>query len=121
MKLKFALPIVLAVLLCAAPAFVRAAPAPSAPRRIEVSAKRFEFLPGEITLKKGEPVVLVLKSVDVAHGVRFKELGIETKADKGKTSEVAFTPDKTGTFIGHCSVFCGSGHGSMTLTIHVVE
>jgi len=91
------------------------------PRRIEVTAKRFEFQPGEITLKKGEPVVLVLKSADVAHGIRFKELGVDAKVGKGQTSEVAFTPDKDGTFVGHCSVFCGSGHGGMTLTLHVVD
>jgi cytochrome c oxidase subunit II len=92
------------------------------PRRIEITAKRFDFAPGEITLKKGEPVVLVLKSTDVPHGVRFKELGIETKISKGKdSSELAFTPNKTGTFVGHCAVFCGSGHGKMALTIHVVD
>ena len=43
------------------------------------------------------------------------------KVSKGGTAEIAFTPDKTGTFVGHCSVFCGSGHGEMTLTLHVVE
>ena len=91
------------------------------PRRIEVTAKRFDFSPAEITLKKGEPVVIVLASLDVPHGVRFRELGIETKADKGKSSELAFTPDKVGDFVGHCAVFCGAGHGKMTLTLHVVE
>lgn len=96
-------------------------PAQSAPRRVEVTAKRFAFTPGEITLKKGEPVVLVLTSIDVPHGIRFKELGIETKAGKGQSSELAFTPQNTGTFVGHCAVFCGSGHGTMTLTLHVVE
>ena len=121
MKLQYALPAIFAAFLVAAPLSVQAAPAPSAPRRIEVTAKRFAFLPGEVTLKKGEPVVLVLKAADVPHGIRFKELGIETKAGKGQTSELAFTPDKTGTFIGHCSVFCGSGHGAMTLTLHIVE
>jgi cytochrome c oxidase subunit 2 len=91
------------------------------PQRIEVSAKRFAFSPSAVTLKKGQPAVLVLKSEDVPHGIRFKELGIDTKADKGKTSEVAFTPTRTGTFVGHCAVFCGAGHGNMTLTIHVVD
>jgi heme/copper-type cytochrome/quinol oxidase subunit 2 len=42
--------------------------AETAPQRIEITAKRFAFEPGEITLKKGQPVVLVLKSADVAHG-----------------------------------------------------
>jgi cytochrome c oxidase subunit 2 len=92
-----------------------------APKKIEVVAKRFEYQPGEITLKKGEPVVIALRSEDVAHGIHFKELNLQAKIDKGGTGQLAFTPDKTGTFVGHCSVFCGSGHGGMTLTIHVVE
>ncbi len=96
-------------------------PAPDAPRRVEVSVKKFAYTPAEITLKKGEPVVLVLTTEDVAHGLKFKELNLNTKFEKGKPSELAFTPDKVGDFVGHCSVFCGSGHGSMTLTLHVTE
>src|SRR5271165_4300176 len=111
MKLRFGSQAIFAAILIAAPVFVQAAPAPPAPRRIEVTARRFAFTPGEITLRKGEPVVLLLKSADVAHGIRFKELGVEARVAKGQTSELAFTPDKAGTFVGHCSVFCGSGHG----------
>jgi cytochrome c oxidase subunit 2 len=108
-------------MLLAALILLQAAPAEKTPRRIEVTAKRFAFNPAEITLRKGEPVVLVLTSADVAHGIRFRELGIEVKVGKGQTGELAFTPDKTGTFAGHCSVFCGAGHGSMSLTLHVVD
>jgi cytochrome c oxidase subunit 2 len=95
-------------------------PASQAPRRIEIVAKRFAFEPNNITLKKGEPVVIVLKSADVPHGVRFRDLNLEVKAPKGSSGEVNFTPEKIGDFIGHCSVFCGSGHGAMTMTIHVI-
>jgi cytochrome c oxidase subunit 2 len=91
------------------------------PRHIEVIAKRFAFEPASITLKKGQPVDLVLKSMDVAHGLRVRELNLELKVGKGGRSEIRFTPAKTGTFIGHCSVFCGARHGSMTLTLHVVD
>lgn len=93
----------------------------AAPRRIEITAKRFNFEPGEITLKKGQPVVLVLKSADVAHGIRIHGLSVDVKVGKGGTAEVQFMPDRTGDFIGHCSVFCGSGHGSMIFKVHVVD
>jgi len=95
--------------------------AEAAPQRIEITAKRFEFSPGEITLKKGQPVVLVLKSLDVGHGIRIPELKVEVKVGKGGTAEVQFTPNKTGDFVGHCAVFCGSGHGSMVFKVHVVD
>ena len=89
--------------------------------RVEVTAKRFSYDPGEITLKKGEPVVLVLKSEDTAHGLKIREFHVDVRAKKGESNEVRFTPDKTGDFVGHCSVFCGSGHGSMALKIHVAD
>jgi len=73
-----------------------------------------------VTLKKGQPVVLVLKSMDVGHGLRVRELGVDMKVKAGGTAEITITPEKTGDFVGHCSVFCGSGHGSMTFTLHVV-
>jgi cytochrome c oxidase subunit 2 len=95
--------------------------AQSAPHQVEVTVRRFTFEPTELRVKKGEPVVLVLRSLDVAHGLRFRDLNIETKVSKGGTSEVRFTPDKVGDFVGHCAVFCGSGHGGMSLTIHVTE
>jgi cytochrome c oxidase subunit 2 len=43
------------------------------------------------------------------------------KVKAGQTSQVEFTPSKIGDFTGHCSVFCGSGHGSMKFTLHVVS
>ncbi len=93
----------------------------TSPRRIEVTAKRFDFEPAEITVKAGESIELVLNTSDVPHGVRFRELNVELKAAKGKPAEAQFTASKVGTFVGHCSVFCGTGHGKMTLTIHVVD
>jgi cytochrome c oxidase subunit 2 len=92
----------------------------AAAQRIEITAKKFAFTPGEITVKKGQPVVLVLKSMDVGHGLRIRDLGVDMKVKAGATAEVTITPDKTGDFVGHCSVFCGSGHGSMTFILHVV-
>ncbi len=70
MKKRVLLLIVLGVFTLLLPASLRAW-GEAAPRRIEVTAKRFTFDPGEITLKKGQPVVLVVKSADVAHGIPF--------------------------------------------------
>src|SRR6185437_11292519 len=91
------------------------------PKRIEITAKQFSYSPSEITVKKGEPVDLVFHTVDVAHGIKFKELRLQTEIGKGSDGELRFTPDKVGDFVGHCSHFCGTGHGSMTLMLHVTE
>ncbi|MES2390297.1 MAG: cupredoxin domain-containing protein [Acidobacteriota bacterium] len=99
----------------------RSGSAQDASHRIAVVAKRFEFSPGDVTVKKGVPITLALTSQDADHGLKFKELNVNISAKKGHTSEVTFTPDKVGTFTGQCSVFCGSGHGSMRLTLHVTE
>ena len=95
--------------------------AQAAPRTIDITVKRFSYDPAEITLKKGEPVVLVLKSADVAHGLRIRDLDVNIKVKAGGTAEAQFTPEKTGDFIGRCSVFCGRGHGSLMLKLHVVD
>jgi cytochrome c oxidase subunit 2 len=93
----------------------------AAPKTINLTAHRFTYDPAEITLKKGEPVVLVVKSQDVPHGLRIKELNVNLKIPAHGMAQAQFTPDKTGDFVGQCSVFCGSGHGSMKITLHVVE
>jgi cytochrome c oxidase subunit II len=97
------------------------APAADGPHKIDITAKRFGYEPAEITVKKGEPVVLELTSEDVTHGLKFKDMNLNAKIEKKKTTELAFTPAKAGDFVGHCSVFCGGGHGGMALTIHVTE
>ena len=91
------------------------------PQRIEITAKRFSYAPAEITVKKGEPVVLVFHTEDVTHGIKFEELGLKAEIRKDAPAELSFTPDKAGDFVGRCSHFCGMGHGSMTLMLHVTE
>lgn len=95
--------------------------AQSAQHRVEVHVKRFAFTPNEATVKRGQPVLLVLTSEDANHGLRFRQLNIDLHAEKGKSAQVQFTPEMAGDFIGHCSVFCGAGHGGMTFTLHVVD
>jgi cytochrome c oxidase subunit 2 len=121
MNRNFMLRVLILGVLAVAVQFTSVAWAEAAVRTISITAKRFSYDPGEVTLKKGQPVVLVLKSTDVAHGLRFRDLNVNLKVRAGGTEEVRFTPGKTGDFVGHCAVFCGSGHGSMMLKLHVVE
>jgi cytochrome c oxidase subunit 2 len=91
------------------------------PRRVEIVAKRFAFEPNVVTLKKGEPVSLVIKSYDVEHGLILPDLGLNLTLRKHGSGELNFTPREDGDFVGNCSVFCGVGHGAMTLTFHIVD
>ena len=99
----------------------QAASAQSAPRRIEIHAKRFVFQPAEITVKKGETVTLALTSDDVAHSLVIEDLHVNAAITKGHTKEVTITPDKAGDFEGRCGRFCGSGHGHMKFVVHVTN
>jgi cytochrome c oxidase subunit II len=92
-----------------------------APQTITIRASRFAFEPSEITVKKGEAVKVIVESEDVSHGLVIEDLGIRAEVKKGQPATITFTPEATGTFEGKCAHFCGSGHGSMTLTVHVVE
>ena len=95
--------------------------AQGSPQRIEIVAKRFDYTPSDVTLKKGVPVVLVLTSKDADHGLKVPGLNVLIKSKKGESKEFAFTPGQTGTFAAQCATFCGSGHGSMMMTFHVTD
>ena len=111
----------IAIALTVAPLAGRWMHAAQAPQTVKIAAHRFAFTPNEVTLKVHEPAVLEFSSDDVTHGMHFDDLDINATIAKGTGAEVKFTPEKTGDFVGHCAVFCGTGPGNMTLTIHVVE
>jgi cytochrome c oxidase subunit II len=103
---------------------LRLAPAANAaeePRVIEIKAKKFEFTPNEITLKKGEPVILRLTSEDRVHGFLLKPLKIDTDIDPKKPTDVAVTPGAAGEYTIICDHYCGTGHGNMKVKLTVVE
>lgn len=88
-------------------------------RVIKVVAKKFDFTPGEIRLKKNQPVTLEFTTLDVVMGFALPDFGVRTDILPGTTARIRFTPDKTGQFPFHCDIFCGSGHESMTGTVIV--
>ena len=100
--------------------YVRANALP-AEREIHITAKKFEFTPDTITVKKGESVVLVVSSQDRKHGLNLRAFGIRADINPGETARIQFNPNKTGKFTFSCDVFCGEGHEDMTGTIVVTE
>jgi cytochrome c oxidase subunit 2 len=88
---------------------------------IKITAKRFEYSPSEITIKKGIPVILEFTSLDVKHGFNCPSLGVRTDIDPQKVTRLRIVPEKAGTFSFHCDNFCGSGHEDMTGKIIIIE
>jgi len=93
----------------------------AAPPVIKITAKRFEFVPNQLTLKKGEPVVLQVTSEDVTHGFFLRPLKIDDVLKPGQTRDIPLTPQVAGKFTAICDHFCGVNHGAMHMTIEVVE
>jgi len=97
------------------------APAADQMKVVKISAKRFEFVPNEITIKKGTPVVLQLTSEDRTHGFNIQGMNLRTDIEPGKVSEVVVNPQKAGQYDFYCDVFCGSGHEGMNGKITVTD
>ena len=88
---------------------------------IKITAKRFEYSPNEIRIKKGVPVILEFTSLDRVHGFTVPDLGgIRATIEPGKATRVRIVVPASGTYEFHCDIFCGDGHEGMTGKI-VVE
>jgi cytochrome c oxidase subunit 2 len=87
---------------------------------IRLTARKFAFLPGEITLKRGVPATLEFTAVEVVMGFNLPDFNVRADIVPGQVSRVRFTPDKTGTFVFLCDIFCGDGHEGMAGKLHVV-
>ena len=97
---------------------------------IEVTAKKYEYTPGEIHVKKGTRVQLKLRAIDRTHGfklalypdgaaesgpagLRLTDPQESWKLEKEQERVVEFTADRAGTYSFKCSNFCGMGHRGM--------
>ena len=122
MKSKRLLPLLgamaMAALFCAAQAQSSSA---TAEQVIHLTAKKFDYSPNQITVKKGQPVVIQIVSLDRKHGFTIPDLKVRSDVKPGADNVVRFTPEQAGTFNFHCDLFCGSGHEGMAGTLVVVE
>ncbi len=92
----------------------------SAPRIIEVIARKFEFEPSRIDVTEGDHVRLVVRSEDGVHGFSIKKFNVNKMVPRGKDPvTIDFVASAPGTFPILCSEECGDGHEDMTGTLVV--
>ena len=102
-------------------AYVAAQSAEPKEKVIKITAKKFNYTPGEVTLKKGVPVILEFRSQDVLMGFNLPDFNARADIVPGKVTRLRLVPDKTGTFVFLCDIFCGTGHEEMNGKITVVD
>jgi nitrosocyanin len=88
-------------------------------RIIDLEAGSFYYKPSTITVKKGEKVKIIMKSVDMMHDFNIDELGVKIPITKsGETSTVEFTAEQVGSFEYYCSVGQHRANGQIgTITV----
>ena len=86
----------------------------------DVVATKWEWTPSTIEVQEGDTVLLNLVSEDVTHGFDLSAFGISENLEPGESVSVEFVADQVGTHSFSCSVYCGSGHGSMVGELVVV-
>lgn len=82
-------------------------------RVIEVTARRFNFTPNQIRVKRGEVVTLALQTQDFPHGFNMPDFDQRVDLIPGKVVKVRLEPSRAGRFSFLCDNFCGDGHEQM--------
>ena len=85
----------------------------SDPDEIKMTAKKYEFSPNIIRVKKGDHVRLVITALDRVHGFKIEALEIDRRLPEGEAVTVDFIADRSGTFPFQCSHVCGLAHKKM--------
>jgi cytochrome c oxidase subunit 2 len=89
------------------------APAPRAVA-VEMTAKRFAFLPEQVEVNEGDEVTLNVRSADGTHGIEIGKLKLKKTIPRGgDVVTLAFTAPAPGRYVITCSEYCGRGHDDM--------
>jgi len=76
--------------------------------------------PAEMVVPVGEPVHVVLTSVDVIHSFYVPAFLFKRDAIPGRPNTFEFTVQEEGTYNGQCAEFCGVNHDRMTFSVKAV-
>ena len=81
--------------------------------------------PPVLTVPVGEPVRVVLDSLDVIHAFYVPQFLIKRDVvpvgENGEANELEFTITEEGTYTGQCAEFCGQFHADMVFVIDAVS
>jgi cytochrome c oxidase subunit 2 len=75
----------------------------------------------EILVPVNERVRFNLHAADVNHAFFVPDFLTKRDLIPGVRNAIEVTPDKTGTFVGHCAELCGTNHAYMNFRVKVVE
>ena len=76
--------------------------------------------PPEMVLPLGRTARIELTTSDVTHAFWVPDFLFKRDAVPGMTNRFDLAPNKTGTFLGRCTQFCGLNHARMTFRVRVV-
>ncbi len=105
---------------------------------VEMTAKKYEYSPSEIRVKKGARVQLKIRATDRSHGFKIAlypegagesgaaGLKFDPPQENFKLGEkeervIEFVAERAGNYPFKCSVFCGLGHSGMKGLLVVEE
>jgi len=81
--------------------------------------------PPVLTVPVGEPVRLVLNSLDVNHSFYVPQFLIKRDlidlGENGHDNELEFTITEAGTYAGQCAEFCGTSHAEMIFVVEAID
>jgi cytochrome c oxidase subunit II len=81
--------------------------------------------PPVLAVPVGEPVRLVLNSLDVNHSFYVPQFLIKRDlipvGENGTPNELEFTVSEEGTYSGQCAEFCGTAHADMTFSVEAMS
>lgn len=90
-----------------------------AAQNVTITAKNFQFTPSVVTLKAGEPVEFHLQATQGVHELNVPQVGLKSVMLTASKTTVHAVPQKKGTFVSHCALYCGIGHPNMKITFVV--
>lgn len=77
------------------------------------------YVDGELHVPQGQPVRLVLTSLDVIHSFFLPEFRVKRDVIPGRYSQLWFEPAVVGRFDVFCAEYCGKDHSRMLTVLHV--